>query len=86
MDGLAAHVDGLLKEIQQALFDRAVAFRTEHTSTTVSYDDVASWQADARPASGNVGLEGASPVESDFAPTEAAMSFSSACWLAVIFP
>ncbi len=42
--------------------------------TTVSYDDVASWQADARPASGNVGLEGASPVESDFAPTEAALS------------
>ncbi len=34
MEGLAAHVDELLKTIQQALFDRAVAFRDEHTVRT----------------------------------------------------
>ena len=32
MDGLAAHVEELLATIQQALFDRAVAFRDEHTT------------------------------------------------------
>ena len=39
MDGLAAHVEQLLVTIQQALFDRAVQFRTEHTSDTSDYDE-----------------------------------------------
>jgi prolyl-tRNA synthetase len=39
MAGLALHVEGLLATIQQALFDRAVAFRTEHTSSADSYDE-----------------------------------------------
>jgi prolyl-tRNA synthetase len=39
MDGLASRVEDLLKEIQQALFDRAVSFREEHTSTADSYDE-----------------------------------------------
>ena len=39
MDGLAAHVAGLLDAIQKALFDRAMTFRTEHTSETSSYDE-----------------------------------------------
>ena len=39
MDGLAAKVEELLVTIQQALFDRAVQFRTEHTSETDSYEE-----------------------------------------------
>jgi prolyl-tRNA synthetase len=39
MEGLAAHVEQLLVTIQKALFDRAVQFRTEHTSETTSYDE-----------------------------------------------
>jgi len=39
MEGLAAHVEQLLVTIQQALLDRALAFRTEHTSETDSYDE-----------------------------------------------
>jgi prolyl-tRNA synthetase len=39
MEGLGAHVEALLATIQQALFDRAVAYRTEHTSETDSYDE-----------------------------------------------
>jgi prolyl-tRNA synthetase len=39
MDGLAAHIEQLLVTIQKALFDRAVQFRTEHTSETTSYDE-----------------------------------------------
>jgi prolyl-tRNA synthetase len=39
MDGLAAHVEGLLTEIQQALFARAAQFREEHTTATDSYDE-----------------------------------------------
>jgi prolyl-tRNA synthetase len=39
MEGLAEHVEGLLATIQKALFDRALAFRTEHTSETDSYDE-----------------------------------------------
>jgi prolyl-tRNA synthetase len=39
MDGLAAHIEEMLKTIQQALYDRAVAFRTEHTTETDSYDE-----------------------------------------------
>src|SRR6187397_2127639 len=32
MDGLTGHIEQLLVTIQQALFDRAIQFRTEHTS------------------------------------------------------
>jgi prolyl-tRNA synthetase len=39
MDGLAAHVEGMLATIQKALFDRAIAFRTEHTTEADSYDE-----------------------------------------------
>src|SRR5687767_15391366 len=39
MDGLAGAIASLLDEIQQALFDRAVKFRDEHTSKTDSYDE-----------------------------------------------
>jgi prolyl-tRNA synthetase len=38
MDGLSGHVENLLKEIQKALFDRAVKFREENTSSADSYD------------------------------------------------
>jgi prolyl-tRNA synthetase len=37
MDGLAAHVGQMLAAIQRALFERAVKFREEHTSSTDSY-------------------------------------------------
>ncbi|HZJ31107.1 MAG TPA: proline--tRNA ligase [Vicinamibacterales bacterium] len=39
MDGLTGHIEQLLVTIQQALFDRAIQFRTEHTSETTSYDE-----------------------------------------------
>jgi len=39
MDGLGAHVTALLDAVQQAMFDRAVAFREEHTTRTDSYDE-----------------------------------------------
>jgi prolyl-tRNA synthetase len=39
MDGLPAHVEQMLASIQQALYERAVAFRTEHTTETDSYDE-----------------------------------------------
>jgi prolyl-tRNA synthetase len=39
MDGLAPAVEELLNTIQQALFDRAMKFREEHTSATDSYDE-----------------------------------------------
>jgi len=39
MDGLAGHVQQLLDTIQQALFERAVAFREDHTSAADSYDE-----------------------------------------------
>ena len=39
MEGLADHVEQLLATIQQALFDRAIAFRAEHTTETSSYDE-----------------------------------------------
>ncbi|HEY3157922.1 MAG TPA: proline--tRNA ligase [Vicinamibacterales bacterium] len=39
MDGLAAKVEEMLLAIQKALFDRAVQFRTEHTTETDSYDE-----------------------------------------------
>jgi len=38
MEGLAAHTEQLLATIQQALFDRAVAYRTEHTSSADDYE------------------------------------------------
>jgi prolyl-tRNA synthetase len=39
MAGLAAHVEQLLATIQDALYQRALTFRTEHTSETESYDE-----------------------------------------------
>src|SRR3989449_5871101 len=39
MDGLAGSVEERLKSIQQALFERALKFREEHTSSTDSYDE-----------------------------------------------
>jgi prolyl-tRNA synthetase len=39
MEGLAGKVEEMLATIQQALFDRAVRFRTEHTTETDSYDE-----------------------------------------------
>jgi prolyl-tRNA synthetase len=39
MDGLPGRVNEMLAAIQQALYDRAVAFRTEHTSATASYEE-----------------------------------------------
>jgi prolyl-tRNA synthetase len=39
MDGLPGRVDEILAAIQQALYDRAVEFRTEHTSATASYEE-----------------------------------------------
>ena len=39
MDGLAGRVEEMLKSIQQALFERALKFREEHTSSTDSYDE-----------------------------------------------
>ena len=39
MEGLAGQVEQMLATIQQALFDRAVKFREEHTSETDSYDE-----------------------------------------------
>ncbi len=39
MSGLTAQVQALLETIQQDLLDRAIAFRTEHTSTAETYDE-----------------------------------------------
>jgi len=39
LDGLAGRVEQLLDAIQQALFDRAVSFREEHTTQTDSWDE-----------------------------------------------
>jgi prolyl-tRNA synthetase len=39
MDGLTPHVVQLLDTIQDALYQRAIAFRAEHTSETDSYDE-----------------------------------------------
>jgi prolyl-tRNA synthetase len=39
MEDLAAKVEEMLLAIQKALFDRAVQFRTEHTTETDSYDE-----------------------------------------------
>jgi prolyl-tRNA synthetase len=39
MDGLAAHVKGLLDEIQQGLLARAKQFREEHTQRVATYDE-----------------------------------------------
>jgi prolyl-tRNA synthetase len=40
MEGLAERVVGLLAEIQQALYDRALAFRETHTQRVNSYDEM----------------------------------------------
>ena len=39
MDGLGAHVDALLVTIQKALYDRAITYREEHTSSADTYDE-----------------------------------------------
>jgi prolyl-tRNA synthetase len=39
MEGLAPHVEQVLTTIQDALLQRALAFRTEHTSEADSYDE-----------------------------------------------
>ncbi|MCX6314329.1 MAG: proline--tRNA ligase [Sphingobacteriales bacterium] len=39
MDGLAAYVNQLLAEIQQQMYDKAVAFQTEHTTACDSWDE-----------------------------------------------
>jgi prolyl-tRNA synthetase len=39
MDGLGGHIVGTLDQIQQALFERAVRFREDHTTATSSYDE-----------------------------------------------
>jgi len=39
MDGLPAHVEMLLDEIQKALYTRALTFREEHTTKVSSYDE-----------------------------------------------
>jgi prolyl-tRNA synthetase len=39
MEGLTGHIEQMLKTIQQALYDRAVAFRADHTTETDSYDE-----------------------------------------------
>src|SRR5262245_31925492 len=39
MDGLAQRVEDVLKAVQQALFERALTFREEHTSSTDRYDE-----------------------------------------------
>jgi prolyl-tRNA synthetase len=39
MEGLGGHVAQLLDEIQQALLDRARAYRDEHTTETASYEE-----------------------------------------------
>jgi prolyl-tRNA synthetase len=39
MEGLTSHVEQLLGDIQRSLLERALAFRTEHTTRTDSYDE-----------------------------------------------
>ncbi len=39
-DGLTERLEGLLVEIQQALYDRALRFRTEHTFEATNYDEL----------------------------------------------
>ena len=39
MEGLTPHIEQLLATIQQALLDRALAYREEHTSQADSYDE-----------------------------------------------
>ncbi len=39
MDGLTDHVERMLDAIQRSLFERAIAFRTDHTTETDSYDE-----------------------------------------------
>ena len=38
--GLTERIEGLLAEIQQALFDRALRFREEHTADVTTYDEL----------------------------------------------
>jgi len=38
--GLVSHLEGLLAEIQQSLYDRALRFRKEHTFKASNYDEL----------------------------------------------
>src|SRR5712691_4459969 len=49
MDGLAAKVEEMLATIQQALYDRALQFRTEHTTETDSYAEFKAIMDGGRP-------------------------------------
>jgi prolyl-tRNA synthetase len=48
MEGLTGHVAAMLDEIQQALFERALTFRHDHTTRTENYDEFKSVM-DGRP-------------------------------------
>ncbi len=39
IDGIAQHIAGLLDEIQQNMFNRALAFRNEHTTSVDTWDE-----------------------------------------------
>jgi prolyl-tRNA synthetase len=39
MDGIVEHVKGLLEDIQRTLFERALAFRQDHTTSTTSWEE-----------------------------------------------
>jgi prolyl-tRNA synthetase len=39
LDGLTAHIEGLLEEIQQNLFNKAKTYRDEHTTSVDSWDE-----------------------------------------------
>ena len=39
MDGLTAHVQQLLEDIQKGLYDRALRYREEHTTKADTYDE-----------------------------------------------
>ena len=39
MDGLTTYIDGLLKDIQQNMFNKAAAFRDERITNADSWDD-----------------------------------------------
>ena len=39
LDGLAVYIDGLLKEIQQHLFDKAKSYREEHITNADTWEE-----------------------------------------------
>jgi prolyl-tRNA synthetase len=64
MDGLAPKVEEILATIQQALYDRAVQFRTEHTTETDSYAEFKQIM-DGRPGFVIAPWCGSAPCEAD---------------------